>query len=113
MLTANFSRDELKCKCGCDKCNMSLPFLLALQTVRDIVGRPLGVSSGYRCAEHNKAIGGAEHSYHMVGRAADVITLTPEETAEILSAAKKAGLVAVEGKGFVHLDNGPLRKWSY
>lgn len=35
-------------------------------------GRPWFISSGYRCPQLNRAIGGAEHSKHQLGRAADV-----------------------------------------
>ena len=35
-------------------------------------GRPLGVNSGYRSEAYNKKIGGAENSFHIGGRAADI-----------------------------------------
>jgi hypothetical protein len=43
-----------------------------LQPVRDHYGRPIIVSSGYRSAELNRAIGGAKTSDHMTGCAADI-----------------------------------------
>lgn len=43
-----------------------------LQTVRTRVGKPLRIVSGYRCVQHNAAVGGSRHSQHLVGRAADV-----------------------------------------
>ncbi len=42
-----------------------------LETVRIILGRPLYISSGYRCEELNAAIGGSKTSAHMLGLAAD------------------------------------------
>ncbi len=45
----------------------------ALDTIRDAVKRPIIVSSGYRCPALNAAIGGALHSAHMDGRAADIV----------------------------------------
>ena len=44
-----------------------------LQPLRDSVGMPLIVSSGYRCPRLNRAIGGSMTSQHMEGRAADVV----------------------------------------
>ena len=42
------------------------------QPLRDAFGCPIYVSSGYRCPELNRAIGGAKRSQHMEGRALDL-----------------------------------------
>ena len=42
------------------------------QPLRDAFGCPIYVSSGYRCPEVNRAIGGAKRSQHMEGRALDL-----------------------------------------
>ncbi|EFB70384.1 hypothetical protein PROVRUST_08483, partial [Providencia rustigianii DSM 4541] len=34
--------------------------------------KPVYVVSGRRCAKHNKAVGGAEHSQHLLGTAGDI-----------------------------------------
>ncbi len=47
-----------------------------LQPLRDTLGTPIKVNSGYRCPSLNKAIGGASKSQHMTGHAADIIDLT-------------------------------------
>ena len=44
-----------------------------LQPLRDSVGMPIFVSSGYRCARLNRFVGGSVSSQHMEGRAADII----------------------------------------
>ena len=44
-----------------------------LQPLRDHLGRPVVVTSGYRCLLLNTAIGGSEHSQHIYGEAADII----------------------------------------
>lgn len=46
--------------------------LQILQPLRDLVGRPINVSSGYRCEALNQAINGAKNSQHMKGQAADI-----------------------------------------
>jgi hypothetical protein len=50
-----------------------------LQPLRDAVGVPVIVSSGYRSRTVNAAVGGANQSAHLYGRAADISVpgLTP------------------------------------
>lgn len=43
-----------------------------LQLVRDLVGRPVIVTSGYRSPAVNKAVGGSSTSAHSKGLAADI-----------------------------------------
>lgn len=44
-----------------------------LDPAREKMGSPIIVTSGYRCAELNKAIGGARLSQHCMGQAADIV----------------------------------------
>lgn len=46
-----------------------------LQPIREAWGRPIVVSSGYRCAKLNKAVGGVNTSQHAYGSAADIHTV--------------------------------------
>lgn len=52
-----------------------------LEQVRTYLGKPISITSGYRCAELNKAIGGQPNSQHQLGCAADIKvgTLTPDQ----------------------------------
>lgn len=43
-----------------------------LQRIRDRYGKPIIISSGYRCDKLNRAVGGAKNSDHMFGAAADI-----------------------------------------
>ena len=45
-----------------------------LDPLREAWGRPLIVSSGYRCPALNKAVGGSGTSHHLLGMAADITT---------------------------------------
>ena len=44
-----------------------------LQPIRDTYGVPIKISSGYRCSELNKKIGGVRNSQHVLGEAADLV----------------------------------------
>lgn len=46
-----------------------------LDGIRDLVERPVGVSSGFRCPTLNKAVGGEAKSQHQSGMAADIYCL--------------------------------------
>ena len=44
-----------------------------LEPLRVKLGRPVVITSGYRCAALNSAVGGSPTSHHVLGRAADVV----------------------------------------
>jgi uncharacterized protein YcbK (DUF882 family) len=48
-----------------------------LDPARAQLGTPIKVTSGYRSPIVNRLVGGAAHSYHMTGRAADLTTGSP------------------------------------
>ena len=59
-----------------------------LQPLRNHLGRPVVVSSGYRSPDVNRAVGGALASAHMSGRAADITVpgMTPLEVCQAIRA---------------------------
>jgi zinc D-Ala-D-Ala carboxypeptidase len=42
-----------------------------LQPLRDALGKPITITSGFRCHKLNKLVGGAENSQHQSGEAVD------------------------------------------
>ena len=46
MITANFSVNEMACRCGCGTSEMDPEFMRMLQELRDQMQGPLRVSSG-------------------------------------------------------------------
>lgn len=123
-LTKNFALSEFTCH---DAKNTQVPTkymanvqLLAdnLQVLRDDLGLPVFIVSGYRTDAYNKAIGGAPKSQHKEAKAGDIVVkgMTPQQVAariEILIAARKmkqGGLGIYNG--FVHYDvRGRRARW--
>lgn len=58
-----------------------------LQPLRDHYGKPVKISSGYRCPALNKAVGGVSRSQHMRGQAADIKIqgVTPTHIADYIA----------------------------
>ena len=115
----NFSKREMDCKCGCTTPTVVYHNLAALtlelEKLRAIVGHPLAVVSGFRCAKHNLAVGGKAQSQHLTGKAADLVCkkATP---ALVKECATKVPSFNHGGIGlyptFTHVDIGPgPRRW--
>src|SRR3546814_1376008 len=65
----------------------------ALQRLRDTLGAPLIVTSGYRSPAHNRAEGGKPGSRHLVGEAFDV-SMANHDPRAFYEAAIRAGFKA-------------------
>lgn len=107
-LSANFSRAEFKCG-HCGRLDVLDDGLVAvLQRLRNAVGKPLPIVSGYRCCEGNASVLGTRFSQHLFGRAADIPAgyCTPAQ-------AKKAGAhgVGLRRGRVVHIDVTPGRRF--
>ena len=85
-----------------------------LQKLRNILGKPLLITSAYRSAAHNKAVGGATHSQHRLGKAFDVV-MTNQDPTHFESVAKAVGFTGFghyPKSNFMHIDTGPARRWN-
>ena len=72
-----FKMKEFECRCGClmpTSAQENIKALVehVLDPVRERLGKPIYVNSGYRCPRHNLKVGGAVNSQHMKGEAADI-----------------------------------------
>lgn len=70
-----------------------------LQAVRDAVGGPVQVTSGFRSPAYNAGVGGATFSRHMYGDAADIY-------ASSLSVGALGALCEAQGAGYVGYYSG-------
>lgn len=72
-----FKKEEFKCQCGGKYCNgypaeMNPKLVNILEGLRKYFGKPVDVTSGLRCKQHNKNVGGISNSQHQYGNAADI-----------------------------------------
>lgn len=63
-----------------------------LDPLREAWGKPITVTSGYRCKALNKAVGGSATSQHMVGQAADVTAGSRKENKRLFYLIQELGL---------------------
>lgn len=110
-LSPHFDSAEFACHhCGAVKIAGDL--VEHLEQLRSLVGRPLVVVSGYRCAVHNRAVGGARKSQHLAGTAADL-----EFGYATVTQARVAGFVGVgmKNRWATHVDMraGARAGWRY
>lgn len=109
-LSEHFTYKEMACR-HCGVAAVDPVLLCCLEALRAEVGRPLQIISGYRCPQHNRAVGGAPRSQHVLGRAADI----PRGYATEAQAAGVGFLgIGLRGPWAVHVDVRPTRaRWTY
>lgn len=121
-LATNFSLSEFVCKDGtpvpADFMDNVRVLAKNLQVLRDHIGEPIHVNSGYRSPDYNKKVGGKKNSYHLKAMAADITckSKTPKQLAAIIEKLiaekkmKQGGLGIYPG--FVHYDvRGRKARW--
>jgi zinc D-Ala-D-Ala carboxypeptidase len=109
----SFSPQEIACK-GTGSIAMNEAALDKLQALRDKLGRPLLLTSAYRSPEHNKRVGGAKNSQHMLGIAFDV-RMENQDPQKFEAAARAVGFTGFgyyPKQGFMHIDTGAKRSWG-
>ena len=120
MITPNFSRAEMACRCGCGFApKPNDEFMQKLQLLRDRVG-PLPITSCARCEEHNKREGGYPQSPHLEAKAAEIRIFGPRAL-KVIEEARRIGFSGIgvkqngdKSKRFIHLDILPrVAIWSY
>lgn len=87
-----------------------------LQPLRNALGKPITITSGYRTPAYNRRVGGARNSQHMKGLAADIkIEGIPRVRSNwllwgFMIARGKGGGVGWYKKNPVHVDVRPTKK---
>ena len=119
-LSTNFKSTEFDCHGSgcCSSTNVDEKLVEYLQKIRDHFGKPVEISSGYRCATHNKNIGGATNSRHSKGQAADIY-ISGVKPAEIAKYAESIGILGIglyetdKDGHFVHVDTRTSKSFWY
>nr|DAV98298.1 MAG TPA: peptidase [Caudoviricetes sp.] len=121
-LAPGFKVREFRCRDGSDVVMIDQTLVVLLQAIREHFGKPVTITSGYRTAAHNAAVGGAKSSQHLLGRAADIQV---QDTDPLAVAAYAESLMPGWGgvgrypvkagrtKGWVHVDTRPNKsRWT-
>lgn len=112
-LSKNFSEKEFACSC-CGETKPSMELVNLLQEMRDELEEPITITSSYRCKKHNAEVGGAKHSQHLLGTAADIQVkgCTPAFIYEYLDNKYPDTLGIGKYKTFTHIDVRPTKaRW--
>lgn len=106
-----FTPEEFACKCGCGFKAITHELGIVLDAVREFFDAPCHINSGCRCEAHNLRVGGALHSQHLLGRAADVRFdhIKPKEVAEIAIRFGATGTKVYDT--FTHIDVRDGKPW--
>lgn len=121
-LAPSFTVREFRCRDGSDVVMIDESLVVLLQCIREHFGKPITITSGYRTAAHNKSVGGAKSSQHLLGRAADIQVqgVSVEDVAAYAESLMPAWggvgrypVKAGRAKGWVHVDTRPNKsRWT-
>ena len=118
--TANFSREELMCRCETCQSNnanhyMESGALDSLQRIREAFGKPIVLNSAYRCKLHPEESGKDKPGTHHQGIAVDVRVPIGRDRMKLIALFLGEGWTSIGwGKGFIHFDRRSVPTcWEY
>jgi uncharacterized protein YcbK (DUF882 family) len=102
----HFKVREFACKDGSQVVFIDDHLVSVLDILRNKLGKPVIITSGYRTPTRNKDVGGAKYSYHMRGMAADIRVngVSAKELANELNAIVPDECGIIVYKSWVHFD---------
>lgn len=114
-LSDDFTSAEFDCHGNgcCNSTEVDPKLVELLQKIHDHFNKDVVINSAYRCAKHNKKVGGASKSKHLYGQAADIKVsgVSP------LKVAQYCESIGVKGIGqysnFVHVDTRTNKYFWY
>jgi peptidoglycan hydrolase-like protein with peptidoglycan-binding domain len=106
-----FKKEEFKCHCNGKYCkgypvDIDQTLIRVAERARKYFGRPITVSSGVRCNQHNANVGGVWNSRHKLGKAMD-FTVAGVSPSTVKAWAKKQPEIRytyVIDAAYVHMD---------
>lgn len=119
-LSQNFTVREFACNDGSDLILIDPLLVEYLQALREHVGMPVRINSGYRSPAYNRRVKGAKDSFHTRGQAADiwVSNNTPRQVYLTIERGEVPGINPQKiglglYKTFVHIDTrGSRGRWA-
>ena len=105
-LSKYFKVKEFACKDGSPVVFIDEHLYTVLDILRNKLGKPVIITSGYRTPEWNKKCNGAKYSYHMRGMAADIRVngMSAKEIANELNKIVPDECGIIVYKSWVHFD---------
>ena len=102
----HFKVKEFACKDGSQVVFIDSYLVSILDILRNEVGKPIIINSGYRTPKRNEEVGGAKYSYHMRGMAADIRVdgMSAKELANKLNEIVPDECGIIVYKSWVHFD---------
>lgn len=114
-VSTNFKLYEFECKDGNHEVKVHLELIEKLQKLRDLVGKPIKINSGYRTKEYNAKIGGSPKSQHVEGTAVDLALPTGISVDKFADYAEKVGFRGIGKYPWgIHVDvRETAARWDY
>jgi hypothetical protein len=125
-VSKHFAQSEFDCKCGCNsEVVVSRDLIDLLEGIRVSVGDAIKITSGARCENHNRSVGGASESWHLTRNhtlyASDITYWDPAKrtNADILRLYVTADRIGASGLGLysgrIHVDKRLTKRarWSH
>jgi len=102
----HFKVREFACKDGSQVVFIDNYLVSILDILRNQIGKPVYINSGYRTPKRNKEVDGAKYSYHMRGMAADIRVngISPKELANKLNEIVPDECGIIVYNNWVHFD---------
>lgn len=108
LVTRNFTADEFTCR-HCGAAGIRASFVEQLQRLRDYLGQPIKINSGYRCTQHPVEAAKPAPGRHTEGIAADI---SGPPLADIWRALQHfpefTGVGVSLSQNFIHVDTRAL-----
>ena len=110
-LSPAFKVREFRCRDGSDVVMIDESLVVLLQCIREHFGKPITITSGYRTAAHNTAVGGSKSSQHLLGKAADI--QVADTTVEAVAAYAESLMPDWGGVGRYPVKSGRAKGWVH
>lgn len=113
-----FKLEEFRCRC-CGGLppdaqeNIRALVENVLDPARQQLGGPVTVNSGYRCAKHNREVGGVSASQHLRGEAADICPVKSEKIKVKSELVRLKEIIIKNGKFDQLIDYGTFLHVSW